>query len=70
MRKKTQGTIINNSTVTVDTAGLMQMLNCGRQTATQIGAEAQAKIQINKRVLWHLPKIRRYLDGLAGEVDT
>lgn len=45
----------------------MQMLNCGRVTAVQIGMEAQAKIQINKRVLWHIPKIREYLNGLAGD---
>ncbi len=67
MRKKSYDTVINNNTITTDTAGLMQMLNCGRVTAVQIGMEAQAKIQINKRVLWHIPKIREYLNGLAGD---
>ncbi len=67
MRKKSYDTVINNNTITTDTAGLMQMLNCGRVTAVQIGMEAQAKIQINKRVLWHIPKIREYLNVLAGD---
>lgn len=67
MQKKLYNTIINNGTITTDTAGLMQMLNCGRVTAVQIGTEAQARIQINKRVLWHIPKIREYLDALARD---
>lgn len=67
MRKRLYNTVIDDSTITTDTAGLMQMLNCGRVTAVQIGMEAQAKIQINKRVLWHIPKVRKYLNGLAGD---
>lgn len=54
MRKKSYDTVINNNTITTDTAGLMQMLNCGRVTAVQIGMEAQAKIQINN------PKVVKY----------
>lgn len=67
MQKKSYDTIIDNSTITTDTVGLMQMLNCGRVTAVQIGTEAQARIQIGKRVLWHIPKVREYLNGLAGD---
>ena len=61
MRKTTQH-VIDNNTVATDTKGLMQMLSCGRQTATRIGTAAQARIQVDKRVLWHLPKIYKYLE--------
>lgn len=69
MQKKLYNTIINNGTITTDTAGLMQMLNCGRVTAVQIGTDAGAKIQIGKRVLWHVPSIRKYVEQLAGQTN-
>lgn len=64
MRKTTQH-IIDNNTVTTNTTGLMQVLNCGRSTAVKIGMEAQAKLTVGKRVLWHLPKIYKYLEKTA-----
>ena len=65
MQKKLYDTIINDSTLTTDTPGLMQALNCGRVTAVKIGTDAGAKIQIGKRVLWSMSKIRRYIDDLT-----
>lgn len=65
MQKKLYDTIINDSTLTTDTPGLMQALNCGRVTAVKIGTDAGAKIQIGKRVLWSMSKIRRYIDELT-----
>lgn len=49
----------------MDTMGLMQALNCGRVTAVKIGTDAGAKIQIGKRVLWSMSKIRKFVDELA-----
>lgn len=50
---------------TVNTPTLMELLDCGRASALQIGIAAGARIQIGKRVLWNLPKIRRYLDSIS-----
>ena len=50
----------------VDTQGLMQLLDAGRQTATQIGTAAEAKIKIGRRVLWNVSKIQKYLDSISA----
>lgn len=49
----------------VDTAGLQALLNVGRYTATKIGTDAGARIQIGRRVLWNVEKIQRYLDEIS-----
>lgn len=66
MRKTAQRSI-NNDTVTTTTTGLMQILCCGRETAIKIGKAAQARIQVGKRVLWHLPRIYQYLEQAATD---
>ena len=63
---KTEQYEISNNTITVDTNGLAQMLSCGRGTAVKIGIAAGAKIKIDKRVLWYLPKIHSYLGQVGG----
>nr|WP_296470216.1 hypothetical protein [uncultured Acetatifactor sp.] len=65
MKNKLCKTIIYSNTIAVDTMGLMQALNCGRVTAVKIGTDAGAKIQIGKRVLWSMSKIRKFVDELA-----
>ena len=59
--------IINRDGVrkTVDTTGLREMLNCGRETAVRIGTEAGARIQIGRRVLWNVDKVQKYLDSIS-----
>ncbi len=64
MRKTTQGSV-NGSTITINTDGLMIILGCGRQTAVKIGTDAEAKVQIGKRVLWNLPKVQKYIDTIS-----
>ncbi|MFT4106875.1 MAG: hypothetical protein QM657_14045 [Lacrimispora sp.] len=51
--------------ITVSTATLMNLLDCGRATATHIGTMAQAKIHIGKRILWSTKLIQQYLDNIA-----
>ena len=51
--------------LTVNTISLVSMLDCGRASAVRIGMEAGARIQIGKRVLWNVEKIRTYLDSCA-----
>ena len=63
---KTEQYEISSNTITVDTNGLAQMLSCGKGTAVKIGIAAGAKIKIDKRVLWYLPKIHSYLGQVGG----
>ena len=31
----------------------------------KIGMDAEAKVQVGKRVLWNLPKIQKYIDVIS-----
>lgn len=53
--------------MTVNTETLAEYLDCGRATAVKIGAAAGAKIQIGKRVLWNIGKVKKYLDAIDAE---
>lgn len=63
---KTERYAVSSNTIAIDTNGLAQMLSCGRGTAVKIGIAAGAKIKIDKRVLWYLPKIHSYLGQVGG----
>jgi hypothetical protein len=56
---------ITDNTVTIDTKTLTEVLHCGRVTAVKIGTDAEAKVQVGKRVLWNLPKIQKYIDVIS-----
>lgn len=64
MRKTTQFST-SSENLTVDTPRLMEMLQVGRATAVQIGADAEARIQIGRRVLWNIKKIKKYLNEIS-----
>lgn len=51
--------------LTVSTTTLMKLLNCGKQTAIEIGNKANAKIIIGRRILWNTKLIQQYLDTIA-----
>ena len=50
--------------ITVSTEKLAELLDCGKVTAKKIGIEAGAKIQIGRRTLWNMSKIKKYIDTL------
>lgn len=56
---------ITDNAVTIDTETLTNLLHCGRVTAVKIGTDAEARVQIGKRVLWNLPKIQKYIDTIS-----
>lgn len=63
MRKtKAQNT---NNPIMVTTEQLMQKMNCGYQTAVTIGAKAEARIYIGRRVWYNLNKVEKYLQEIA-----
>lgn len=51
--------------IAVTTEELQAMLSCGRHSAVQIGEAAEARIQIGKRVLWNVQKVREYINLIS-----
>ena len=65
MRATKRQDIPVSNMVAVNADTLAGILDCGRATAVKIGADAGARIQIGKRVLYSVEKVRKYLDALA-----
>ncbi|MDF2537743.1 MAG: hypothetical protein K0S76_764 [Herbinix sp.] len=51
--------------LTVTTEELQALLSLGRQSAVEIGMKAEARVPINKKLLWNVKKIRDYLDKIS-----
>ena len=49
----------------VDTKTLQKITSCGRDAALKLGYAAGARVQIGKRVLWNVEKIKKYLDQIS-----
>ena len=62
MRKTTQSQLELNNRLLISTTDLRELLSCGVSTATKIGTEAGAKVQMGKRVLWNRAKIQKYIE--------
>ncbi len=58
--RKTKANNISDA-IMITTEQLMQRMNCGYQTAVTIGAEAEARIYIGRRVWYNVEKIEKYL---------
>lgn len=56
---------VSKKSLCVDTSGLQEMTQSGRKTAVEIGMQAGARIQIGRRVLWNVEKIRKYLEYIS-----
>lgn len=65
MRKTTVSNVALENKKAVDTVGLQAMLSCGRKSAVDIGNAAGAKIQVGRRVLWNIDRIKKYLDKIS-----
>ena len=65
MRKTTESKMDLNCRILISTTELRELLSCGVSTATKIGTEAGARVQIGKRVLWNREKIQKYLNEIG-----
>lgn len=52
--------------LTVTTEELQSLLGCGRKSAVDIGELAEARIQLGKRVLWNVEKVKIYLNLISA----
>ena len=51
--------------ITVDIEQLSAMLCCGQATARRIGELAQARVQIGRRVLYSVDKVKQYINAMS-----
>jgi len=58
--------ISNYQKITVTTDELQELLSCGRKSAVDIGELAEARVQIGKRVLWNVEKIKIYINLISA----
>lgn len=49
----------------VNTANLMEMLDCGKHTAVRIGTLAKAKVCMERKLFWNVKLIQQYLDSIS-----
>lgn len=54
--------ITDDRPITVNLEALKAKLGCGNKTARDIAERAGAVYKIGKRVLYHVPKIERYIE--------
>ena len=52
--------------LTVTTEDLQKLLGCGRKSAVDSGEMAEARIQLGRRVLWNVEKIKTYLNLISS----
>lgn len=58
-------TIQSPNKIAVVTDELQSLLSCGRDSAIHIGEAAEARIQIGRRVLWNVEKIKEYVKQIS-----
>ena len=51
--------------IAVDINSLSSMLSCGHHTARRIAEDAHATIRINRRVLYSVDKVRKYIEDIS-----
>lgn len=51
--------------ITVDLEGLAGLLSCGKATARKVGADAGARIEIGRRVLYSVEKVKKYIEIMS-----
>ncbi len=54
-----------NQKILVTTANLMELLDCGKHTAIDIGARANAKVCIGRKLFWNVKLVQAYIDSIA-----
>lgn len=51
--------------ILVDTSELQKILCAGRQAAVTIGTDAEARVEVGRRVFWNVQKIQKYIDSIS-----
>ena len=49
----------------VNTANLMELLDCGKHTAIAIGHSANACVRLDRKLFWNVRLIQKYIDSIS-----
>ena len=49
----------------VNTANLMELLDCGKHTAIAIGHSANARVRLDRKLFWNVRLIQKYIDSIS-----
>lgn len=63
-KKKTSSENLNQKLL-VNTANLMQLLDCGKHTAISIGHSANACVRLDRKLFWNVRLIQKYIDNIS-----
>ena len=66
MKRTTDSEMDISKKILLNTDELQSMLSCGRYSAIKIGTDAEARVKIGKRILWHREKIEKYIITISG----
>lgn len=64
-RKKQEKVTDLRQKMLVDTNNLMEILDCGKHTAIEIGNLANAKVCFGRKLFWNVKLIQQYVDSIA-----
>ena len=65
MNKTTESRLDISQKILINTIELQTLLSCGRYSAVKIGEDANARIDVGKRVLWNRKKVEKYLSDIS-----
>lgn len=63
-KKKTSSENLNQKLL-VNTANLMELLDCGKHTAIAIGHSANACVRLDRKLFWNVRLIQKYIDNIS-----
>lgn len=66
-KKKKKSTLPLNQKLLVDTEHLMELLDCGKHMAIEIGTKAEAKVCFGRKLFWNVNVIQRYIDRISSD---
>lgn len=61
----TRKTDITENTILVSTDRLREALMCGRESAVKLATDAGARVEVGRRVLWNLEKVKKYVEEIS-----
>ena len=66
-KKKKKSALPLNQKLLVDTEHLMELLDCGKHMAIEIGTEPEAKVCFGRKLFWNVNIIQRYIDRISSD---
>lgn len=65
-KKKRKPSVDLSQKMLVDTADLMELLDCGKHTAIAIGHSANACVRLGRKLFWNVRLVQKYIDSISA----